>query len=321
MHQQQNILGESYEVVIGIGLLKYRAKEGAEILRHIIIAGVQIDFEPDKGIITLKESYQGPDLRFDTDMLNPSEEPALDIQGKLKDELSKIPGNIFNLCYMGSILRSWVNAMDPNAIYSDSIEPSKEPFSNRPELNFAPAIILRKRTRTGQAHYISKIAKQIRECKKIFPTIEDFVSIVDTAKSGFASATEKIDTTLESKKEGHKTDTDDSFSSEIYFPLAFNEEQLKIVREAAHKKGILVQGPPGTGKSQTIANLICHSIASGKRVLVTAQTSRALKVLKDKIPVEVRPLCVSLLGAGKDEFDTLTGAVNEITKISRKANL
>jgi putative protein kinase ArgK-like GTPase of G3E family len=41
-----------------------------------------------------------------------------------------------------------------------------------------------------------------------------------------------------------------------------------------------VQGPPGTGKSHTIANLICHLLATGNKVLVTAQTKRALEVLK-----------------------------------------
>jgi hypothetical protein len=41
----------------------------------------------------------------------------------------------------------------------------------------------------------------------------------------------------------------------------------------------LVQGPPGTGKSHT-----------GKRVLVTAETGRALQVLKEKLPEEIRTL-------------------------------
>ena len=54
------------------------------------------------------------------------------------------------------------------------------------------------------------------------------------------------------------------------------------------KNGVLVQGPPGTGKSQTIANLICHLLALGKKVLVTSHAARALTVLKNKIPEEIR---------------------------------
>ena len=30
-------------------------------------------------------------------------------------------------------------------------------------------------------------------------------------------------------------------------------------------------GPPGTGKSHTIANVICHYLAKGRRVLVTSK--------------------------------------------------
>ena len=35
---------------------------------------------------------------------------------------------------------------------------------------------------------------------------------------------------------------------------------------------------PGTGKSHTIANLICHNLAEGKRILITSQSPRALQM-------------------------------------------
>ena len=56
------------------------------------------------------------------------------------------------------------------------------------------------------------------------------------------------------------------------------------------------EGPPGTGKTHTIANLICHLLATGKRILVTAKTPRALRVIEQQLPEQVRPLCVNLLG-------------------------
>jgi very-short-patch-repair endonuclease len=58
---------------------------------------------------------------------------------------------------------------------------------------------------------------------------------------------------------------------------------------------VLVQGPPGTGKSHTIANLIGHLVAQGKRVLVTSYTTKALRVLREHLVEELRPLCVALL--------------------------
>ena len=100
---------------------------------------------------------------------------------------------------------------------------------------------------------------------------------------------------------------------EIYFPLPANREQRRIVEAINRRRGVLVQGPPGTGKSHTIANLICHLLATGKRVLITAETGRALQVLKDKLPEEIQPLCVSLLGQGGDAFSELNSAVQGIT--------
>ena len=70
---------------------------------------------------------------------------------------------------------------------------------------------------------------------------------------------------------------------ETYFPLPTNEEQRGIVGNIKLHPEVLVQGPPGTGKSHTIANLICHLLATDKRVLVTAKTPRALQVLHEKL--------------------------------------
>ena len=104
-----------------------------------------------------------------------------------------------------------------------------------------------------------------------------------------------------------------SAPQEIYFPLPANREQRRIVEAISHRRGVLVQGPPGTGKSHTIANLVCHLLASGKKVLITAETGRALKVLKSKLPEDIQPLCVSLLGQGGDAFAELNAAVQGIT--------
>ncbi|MBV8092056.1 MAG: AAA family ATPase, partial [Acetobacteraceae bacterium] len=55
----------------------------------------------------------------------------------------------------------------------------------------------------------------------------------------------------------------------LFFPLPSNDEQGEIARrleqEGVH--GVVVQGPPGTGKTHTIANIIGHWMAMGRRVL------------------------------------------------------
>ena len=92
----------------------------------------------------------------------------------------------------------------------------------------------------------------------------------------------------------------------------FDKEQLQIVEKIRTASGVLVQGPPGTGKSHTIANLICHLLATGQRTLITAKTPRALQVLGGLLPDEVRPLCINLLGGGLEEKRSSESSVGGI---------
>lgn len=72
----------------------------------------------------------------------------------------------------------------------------------------------------------------------------------------------------------------------LFFPLSANEEQEEIARRLEQKEvhGVVVQGPPGTGKTHTIANIIGHSMAMGRRVLVAAHTAEALTAIREKLP-------------------------------------
>lgn len=99
---------------------------------------------------------------------------------------------------------------------------------------------------------------------------------------------------------------------ELYFPLPYNHEQVTIVEQLERADGVSVQGPPGTGKTHTIANIVCHYLASGKKVLVTAKGEQALEVLQSKIPSEVRPLTVALLSGDREgmrQFQTSIEAI------------
>ena len=99
---------------------------------------------------------------------------------------------------------------------------------------------------------------------------------------------------------------------ELYFPLPYNDEQVTIVQRLKRAPGVTVQGPPGTGKTHTIANVICHYLASGKRVLVTSRGEAALSVLQDKIPEEVRALTVALLTSDRDGIRQFQGSIEAI---------
>lgn len=75
---------------------------------------------------------------------------------------------------------------------------------------------------------------------------------------------------------------DEPSERELYFPFPYDRYQLQVLK-IINNKAAVVQGPPGTGKSQTIANLLCHFAANGKRVLFVSQKAQALKVVKDKL--------------------------------------
>jgi very-short-patch-repair endonuclease len=102
----------------------------------------------------------------------------------------------------------------------------------------------------------------------------------------------------------------------LLLPLPANAEQERIVRQLARDRGVTVQGPPGTGKSHTIANLVSHLLAHGKRVLVTAQNEQALTVLRDKIPAELRDLSIAVLGSSSDSMEQLRGSAQAVMDIA-----
>ncbi len=86
----------------------------------------------------------------------------------------------------------------------------------------------------------------------------------------------------------------------IYFPKPFNDKQREIIERLDKSDGVVVQGPPGTGKTHTIANIICHYLATGRRVLVTARSETALEVLKAQIPKEIQPLIISMVSNDRE---------------------
>jgi len=108
---------------------------------------------------------------------------------------------------------------------------------------------------------------------------------------------------------------------ELYFPLPYNTEQVTIVQRLERAAGVTVQGPPGTGKTHTIANIICHYLATGRRVLVTSRGEPALEVLQSKIPEEVRDLTVALLAGDREGLRQFQASIEAIQHQVSQINL
>jgi hypothetical protein len=104
-------------------------------------------------------------------------------------------------------------------------------------------------------------------------------------------------------------------AGDIFFPKPFNDDQVEIVRRLSAADGLVVQGPPGTGKTHTIANLICHSMAIGQRVLVVSRGEAALAVLKGQLPKEVQPLAIAVLSNERQGLRQIESAIREIQSV------
>lgn len=113
----------------------------------------------------------------------------------------------------------------------------------------------------------------------------------------------------------------DPHVQDLLFPLPFNDQQMEIVELLERSPGVAVSGPPGTGKSHTAANLLCHYLATGRRVLVCSQGEQALRVLQEKIPEEVRPLALAMLSgdhasqkAFQSSIDTIMQRITQLNE-------
>jgi very-short-patch-repair endonuclease len=110
--------------------------------------------------------------------------------------------------------------------------------------------------------------------------------------------------------------------ADLFAPLPADSSQLRAVVASARGVNFVLDGPPGTGKSQTIANMIAHNLALGRRVLFVAEKRAALDVVHRRLTDKgLAPFCLELhsakatksavlrqLEAAWDTRDTLTAA-------------
>lgn len=187
--------------------------------------------------------------------------------------MNHIGDDVWDRPRMFTALKSWADALHADSEWSSDLTIATG-VENRPSVSFAPALIIRKRSQVGMVRIYDALIDQLSRQTEEAPS--GWMGLVHDDDDQDVS-----DTAL---PPGGTTTASYLGSQDIYFPLHANREQRRIVEAISRRRGVLVQGPPGTGKSHTIANLVCHLLASGKRVLITAETGRALNVLKEKLP-------------------------------------
>ncbi len=300
IYKKNQSQGEIFQICLGLGLLHTKNQRGQEIKRHIITAPVSINFNSVTGTLTVEPSEQTVDIALEMDMFKSSEIPK---NCELIDkQLSNLNNDFWIKEEFYNTLRSWLNSYDSNGQFSKDFKSSPR---GSVTLTVCPAIILRKRNEREFVKFYNSILKNIQEKENLqFPCINE---LLKTTKTNTQNKTTHFHKGL--LKEKH------------YFPLPANDEQKEIIEKVLKNDIVVVQGPPGTGKTHSIANLICHFLANGQKILVTSQTDRALKVLKNKLPEKIKSLCVEILGRDQKSFKDLKKSFETINSEYQKWNL
>ncbi|MCD4829523.1 MAG: AAA family ATPase [Candidatus Cloacimonetes bacterium] len=304
IYQEQLRLGEEFELVLGLGLLSWQTPGGYSVRRHLIVANASLKFNAQQGKFTVCASPDGANLRPELDMLDIQEQPSGAVTDAKKTLATSADDPWENDC-VTVVLQALVHSISPDGEYESSLEAKKQRVSEKPLVEYAPTLILRKRSTKGLTDTLERIKDNI-ENGGLIPS--EFGGLTETPPT--SGDNDNVD----------PGDTNCELVSELYFPKPSNDEQRRIVEKISTSSGVLVQGHPGTGKSHTIANLISHLLATGQRTLITAQTPRALQVLKDLVPEELRPLCINLLGSGLEEKRSLESSIGGILRKNEEWN-
>lgn len=128
---------------------------------------------------------------------------------------------------------------------------------------------------------------------------------------GFETLTDTtVSTTLDQSEAASKSKS--IYDKDLLLTHPANPEQERVIRRLDAVGSVLVQGTPGTGKSHTIANLVGHLLAQNKTVLISSHTSKALRVVRDKVVKPIQPLCVSVLDSDEESRNQLKENISGI---------
>jgi hypothetical protein len=109
----------------------------------------------------------------------------------------------------------------------------------------------------------------------------------------------------------HEGSADDG---DLFFPLPFDNDQIEIVRRLEKADGLVVQCAPESERTP-IANVICHYLALGLRVLVVSNKPETLTALRDVMPPAIRELTLSLTSTDKEGSSQTEAVVRRIQSI------
>ncbi len=281
------------ELVWGIGNAGWKKPGFATVVTHPLLVQ-QCEVVLNEQTFELEVRPRNVDPRIKLDCYAEMEIPGVtQLSAFWKSSLANGASrpNPFDSSTYEGVLKAAVGHLDPTGTY-ELADASVVPPSPNDKLKINNTWVLFARKRSGDL-----FIEDIRRLKKSVAEASDIPSVI-------RSFVEHGESTIRIRPErpfrGLSSSESPQGALELYFPMPYNDEQVSIIKKLEDNDGVVVQGPPGTGKTHTIANVICHYLAQGKRVLVTAKGESALAVLRDKLPEQIRPLSVALLSDERD---------------------
>ncbi|MGD9858169.1 MAG: AAA domain-containing protein [Planctomycetaceae bacterium] len=295
LHGRLEREAERVDLVIGDGVLSWEQQQGS-IYHPILLQRVQLIFDPHVPEFTIVDADFSSELY--TSLFHSVSDSDPQTLRAVAQELDK--GGYHPLdVEVGGFLEGLVNRLSPaRGTFVGRGRP--EPSSEHPTIGRAPVLLLRSRTK-GFGNAIEQVIEAVADRSDFCDALKNIVGCESLSSPDFRVESDE-------RPPGPERPARD-----ILFGKPANQEQLRIAQAIDRHGSVLVQGPPGTGKSHTIANLIGHLLAHGQSVLVTSHTTKALRVLRNHLVEELRPLCVSVLESDLDSRQQLEDAVQAIS--------
>lgn len=293
-------LSDTHELLFGIGLLRIPAAQ-RPVRRHLLTCPVELSVDVIAETVRLLPSLTTGFRLEDRDFL--SAEDGFTAEREISAMLVDQAADLTPLsAQVAGWLMEWKRRCWPEPLRVDphTWTPIEEPGESA--LTLSPALLLRPRTRSRLIEFYGRLAADLQQPGAAAPL-------------GLAQLVVPFE--REQKQQWLAQTARASFldDADPLLPLSSNAEQRRILKVLRCDTAAVIQGPPGTGKTHTIANLICALLADGQRVLVTSEKGQALRVLKDKIPEDVRDLCVLATGLRRGADDSLDRSITALSEL------
>jgi hypothetical protein len=104
--------------------------------------------------------------------------------------------------------------------------------------------------------------------------------------------------------------------SDLFFPLAFDIDQIEVVRSLEKADGLAIQTGACTETLPVITNVICHYLALGQRVLVVSRKATLLSGLRQRLPPAIRDLAIGPTDSDKERSRQIATAIHRLQVIA-----